>query len=89
MPEELMTVAEFCAKHCADEVGDLRASIQQHVDTLVMGALVKGYSLWKTGVDDEGRVSLIWSSMPLEAWEHLLRQSVEIVALQKMIVGML
>lgn len=67
------TVAEYVTKHCKanhpDE--DLATSVQQHVNTMMLGATVSGYALYKTGVDSEGRVSLIWASMPEELWDGL------------------
>jgi len=89
MGEHAMTVAEFCTKHCAAEGDNSQQNIQRHVDTLVLGAMTSGFSLWRTGIDGDGRVSLIWSSMPEEAWEHLLSRSLQVAALQKLIGDLL
>jgi hypothetical protein len=75
---EVMTVVEFATKHCREHCqdDDMRREIQHHVDTLVFGAMVTGYSL-------------LWQSMPEPAWDYLLQESLKIAAVQSMIRGLL
>ncbi|MGI6878789.1 hypothetical protein [Microbacterium sp. gxy059] len=80
-----MTVAEFATKHCRGcGTGDeLAKNIQYHVDLLVQGAMSTGHSLWKVGIDPDGRVSLLWSTMPEDLWEQLLLQSLAVEAIKR------
>lgn len=88
-----MTVVELAAKHCAScedaDTSNMRDSIQAHVDTLITGALVYERSLWKVGVDSEGRASLIWVSLPEEVWEGLLKRSLAVAELRRALGGLL
>jgi hypothetical protein len=87
----LLTVVEYAERHCREhgEVDDLREQVQRHVDTLILGALVSGFSLWKVGIDADGRVSLIWQSMPADLWDALMVESLKVVALKSILEGLL
>lgn len=87
---DVMTVVEFATKHCREhgEADQLRDMVQAHVDTMVMGALATGHSLWKVGVDAEGRVSLIWASMPEDIWERLLAESLAVASVARLLGGL-
>lgn len=67
-----MTVLEFAAHHVKTE--QCQWTVKHHVDLLIAGALNRNRTLWNVVRDNEGHPSLIWVSMPVEAWEQLLER---------------
>lgn len=78
------TVVEFAAKYCADcGDGTAQQNIQSHVDMIIEAATASGRTLWKVAIDDEGRASLLWASLPEAEWEALLREGVTLAAIKR------
>ena len=82
-----LTVVEFAAKHAdACPCGTERVQhIRTHVDLLIEAAVAHNKVLWNVGVDAEGRVSLIWLSYSVDAWQALLEQAVQMQALKALL----
>lgn len=78
------TVAEFATEHCAScGEGTPAENIQHHVDMMIEAAVAHDRALWKVAIDPEGRVSLLWISMPTEHWEQLLIEAVKIDVIKR------
>jgi hypothetical protein len=78
------TVAEFATEHCADcGDGTQAENIQRHIDMMIEAAVALNRTLWKVVIDAEGRVSLLWISLPLAQWEQLLVEAVRIDVLKR------
>lgn len=86
--EPIMTVAEFAAKHCAEAHSLTAEAVQDHVNLIAMAAVARNRVIWTVGIDAEGRVSLIWQSLPEFVWAGLLREGRELAAVMEALGGL-
>lgn len=84
----LVTVAEFAAKHCTDAHTLTVGAVQDHVNRIMMAAVARNRVIWRVGIDVEGRVSLIWESLPEFVWAGLLREGQELAAVVASLGGL-
>lgn len=79
------TVVEFAAKHCAAH-GDLtETAVKAHVNAIILAAITRNWALWSVGIDSDGRASLIWVSLPDDAWPPLLDEGIQLVSVMAML----
>ena len=86
---ELLTVIEFAVKHCTEHEGVTKETVETHVNVIILAAMARNRAVWSVGIDAEGRVSLIWSSMPEELWEGLLLEGAALQQLMTTLEGLL
>lgn len=73
-----MTVAEFASKHCTENGEHTQEAISSHINAIVLATLSENRTLWSVGIDDEGRVSLIWVSLTEQIWEALIARGLRL-----------
>lgn len=79
------TVVEFAAKHCAGHNDLTETSVKAHVNAIILAAITRNLALWTVGIDGDGRASLIWISLPDEAWTPLLNEGIQLVSVMAML----
>ncbi len=83
-----MTVVEFASKHCAEQGKLTTEQVQEHVNSIILTAMSMNRALWTVVVDEDGRASLIFISLPRFVWDQLLADSIKTRALIAVLGGL-
>ncbi len=80
--EGMVTVAEWAEQHCRTDHTVTESVVQHHVAAVILAMVFRNRSPWNVGVDGDGRVSLIWVSLPAVAWEMLYVEGTRITTIR-------